>query len=127
MGNKFKVTCADCDAPLVHECDDDLLEAAQHIYEYTPECINVEFSELPGYTPGDDSAPFFSEAFLYPLMGKMDARTILAMVNNLVRAAGLDPVVLKREAYQKRLAQEEERKRREEARKQRMAKRIKKR
>jgi len=43
------------------------------------------------YEPGDELAPFFSEAFLYSLMGKEEARTILAMVNSVIKAAGIDP------------------------------------
>lgn len=43
------------------------------------------------YAEGDEEAPFFSEAYLYALLGKGDVRTVLAMLNNLIRAAGLDP------------------------------------
>lgn len=33
-----------------------------------------------GYDEGDEQCPFFSERYLYPLMGKEDARTVLAML-----------------------------------------------
>ena len=42
-----------------------------------------------GYTPGDESAPFFSEKFLYPLLGKSDARTVLAILKRVIKATGL--------------------------------------
>jgi hypothetical protein len=41
-----------------------------------------------GAEPGDEKAPFFSESYLYPLMGKDEARTILALLNRLRRALG---------------------------------------
>jgi hypothetical protein len=48
------------------------------------------FKEENGYAPGDEKAPFFSERLLYVLFGKEDARTILALVDNLARCAGVD-------------------------------------
>lgn len=42
----------------------------------------------PYYEKGDEDAPFFSEAFLYPLLGKEDARTLLARVYLLCVALG---------------------------------------
>lgn len=36
-----------------------------------------------GYEEGDEAAPFFSEAVLYTLVGKEDARTILALMRRL--------------------------------------------
>lgn len=41
-----------------------------------------------GAEPGDDKAPLFSEAYLYPLFGKDDARTILALLRAVERALG---------------------------------------
>jgi hypothetical protein len=35
------------------------------------------------YTKGDEEAPFWSESFLYPLLGKEDARTLLAKLRRL--------------------------------------------
>ncbi len=35
------------------------------------------------YEPGDENAPFFSEAFLYNLLGKEAARTVLAHIRTL--------------------------------------------
>lgn len=40
----------------------------------------------PGmYEPGDEHAPFFSEAFLYNLLGKDDARSLRARLRMVLR------------------------------------------
>lgn len=41
--------------------------------------------ERPGYEEGDENSPFYSERYLYPLMGKEDARTILATLKTTMR------------------------------------------
>ena len=53
------------------------------------ECIDavekyLEKRETRGY-PMDEESPFFSESYLYPLMGKEDARTVLAMLKTTFR------------------------------------------
>ncbi len=45
-----------------------------------------------GYTKGDETAPFFSEAFLYNLLGKEDARSLLGRMQTLLSLLGYDPV-----------------------------------
>jgi len=35
------------------------------------------------FTDGDEKQPFFSEAYLYNLLGKEDARTLLALIQQL--------------------------------------------
>ncbi len=42
------------------------------------------------YSEGDEFAPFFSEAFLYNLVGKDEARSILGIVRELLTAAGVE-------------------------------------
>lgn len=42
------------------------------------------------YEKGDEKAPFFSESLLYNLLGKDDARTLLAYFHGVQRAAGPD-------------------------------------
>lgn len=42
------------------------------------------------YDPDDAKQPFFSEAFLYPLLGKEDARTLLGRLGALCDALGFD-------------------------------------
>ncbi len=39
-----------------------------------------------GYEKGDEKAPFFSEAYLYNLMGKDAARTVLGQIRNFLEA-----------------------------------------
>lgn len=41
------------------------------------------------YATRDEFAPFFSEAFLYNLVGKDDARSILGIIRELCRLAGV--------------------------------------
>ena len=55
------------------------------------------FTRSEYYEKGDEDAPFFSEAFLYPLLGKDDARTVLAYLHSLMTTCGLDPQRLERE------------------------------
>jgi hypothetical protein len=42
------------------------------------------------YTEGDEHAPFFSEAFLYNLLGKDEARSVLDIIRRLCRLAGVE-------------------------------------
>jgi len=42
------------------------------------------------YDEGDEFAPFFSEAFLYNLVGKDDARSILGIIRGLCDLAGVE-------------------------------------
>lgn len=65
-----------------------------------------------GYEKGDETAPFFSEAFLYPLLGKDDARTVLAYIHSLMRELGVDPWKLQREINAELDAKEKEEARR---------------
>lgn len=55
------------------------------------EWVGCSAAELSDATMGDDDAPFFSEAFLYTLLGKEQARSVLARVNAIARALGVDP------------------------------------
>lgn len=42
------------------------------------------------YSEGDEFAPFFSEAFLYNLVGKDEARSILGIIRGLCDLAGVE-------------------------------------
>jgi hypothetical protein len=42
------------------------------------------------YNEGDEAAPFFSEAFLYNLLGKDEARSVLGIVRRLCVLAGVE-------------------------------------
>jgi len=48
--------------------------------EALPEGFN---SKNTYYQKGDEGSPFWSEGFLYPLLGKEDARTLLAWLRRL--------------------------------------------
>ena len=51
------------------DSDDPIERLESWIPECTPDCVPAE----------DRDAPFLSEAFLYPVLGKEDARTLLAL------------------------------------------------
>jgi len=64
-------------------------QALTALVEFTVEC-RPDFSTKEGYEPGDEKAPFFSETFLYLLLGKMDARTLLARLRRVCEAVDMD-------------------------------------
>lgn len=42
------------------------------------------------YDEGDEKAPFFTEAFLYNLLGKDEARSVLGIIRRLSKLAGVE-------------------------------------
>jgi len=62
------------------------------------------------YDEGDEDAPFFSEAYLYNLLGKENARTVLAGLRQICEAAGLDMYDLEVEAEEAEKAEKRKRK-----------------
>lgn len=42
------------------------------------------------FAEGDEHAPFFSEAFLYNLLGKDEARSVLGIMRRLTKLAGVE-------------------------------------
>ena len=58
-------------------------KAVDELYRWKPECfqVGVDFKQSGFYSKGDENAPFFSEAFLYNLLGKGDARSLLGMLD----------------------------------------------
>ncbi len=71
----------------------DTAEAAIKLYQYVPEVIPDGFKTTGGegmYEKGDERAPFFTETYLYNLMGKEDGRTVLSLIHRLLDAAGFD-------------------------------------
>jgi hypothetical protein len=75
----------------------DLRTAFKKLLRLKLEGIPPGFTRREGYSKGDELAPFFSEAMLYPLLGKEDARTVLAYIHNLMKVGGIDPYELERE------------------------------
>ena len=50
------------------------------------------------YEIGDEDAPFFSEAYLYNLLGKDGARTVLMHIRRVCEACGFQMYLLQQEA-----------------------------
>lgn len=78
-------------------------ELAQRLSEFTLEgatywrnlFIQNDTNEKSGerygmYAEGDEHAPFFTEAFLYNLLGKDEARSVLGIVRRLAVLAGVE-------------------------------------
>lgn len=61
---------------------------------YTPENEHYDFEV-------ENDVPFFTETYLYALVGKQDARTILAYLRNLIEACDFDRYKLEEEARRK--------------------------
>lgn len=58
-------------------------KAVEELYKWKPEHYtpNSSFKKSGYYSVGDEDAPFLSESFLYNLLGKSDARSLLGMLN----------------------------------------------
>jgi len=65
--------------------------------ESTPLPFLPKHRRASGAMAGDEKAPFVSETFLYPLLGKDDARTLLYKLREVMRVAGVDMDDLERE------------------------------
>lgn len=95
MSRRLTITCERCKAELDHRCNVDLLTAIVDLHTWGPERGMPDYMIREGkrarmYGAGDEDAPFMTEAFLYTALGKEDARTLLALVNAVVTACGLD-------------------------------------
>ncbi len=64
-------------------------EALKKFLQFRCEGIPGGFRRREGYSKGDEDAPFFSEAFLYVLLGKGDARSVLGLMNHACLHAGM--------------------------------------
>ena len=66
--------------------------AVKNLLEWKPNLrmFNMkDFKESGYYDKGDENAPFFSEAFLYNLLGKEDARTLLSLLRKALGIRGI--------------------------------------
>lgn len=127
----LKVTCQRCDCEITHRCrGESLQEAAVALYKWRPEGgfpealkeDNDYISVEDGIADVDrDDMPFVCEVFLYALLGKEDARTLMALIGNVIEASGVESRSLQMKAYKQladeRAKREKEMKRREEAQK----------
>lgn len=84
-----KIICNKCNSELTHVCNADLRQAAIDLYKWRPCCFPSRVKAPPDAR--DKTIPLLSESYLYPLLGKEDARTLMALVNHVLRSAGLDP------------------------------------
>lgn len=98
----FEIRCTQCKNVITHSCNGDVRATAIRLFKWRPE---IGFPEaLKKKNPwaderlDDEDIPFLSEAYLYALLGKEDARTLMAMINNLMRAVGLEPYDIEKEA-----------------------------
>lgn len=74
----LKVVCHKCKCELAHVCNKDVKQAAARLFSA---CADDD----------REHRVLFSEDYLYDKLGKEDARTVLALVKNLLTACGLDP------------------------------------
>jgi hypothetical protein len=83
----IKLTCRRCGAEIEHVCHTTLAQETKKLYDFVP----YHQPDDPDEPDGHEPYPFFSEAYLYNLIGKDDARSVLGYVAGLLRAAGIDP------------------------------------
>ena len=81
-------------------------KAAVKLVSWVPEGTRPsDYAEWSGYAvedaKQDDGAPFVSETFLYHLLGKMDARTFLALFRQLLEVMGISLREVERAAARK--------------------------
>lgn len=71
---------------------EEIIKAAKELIKWCPNDFpypsTIKKSGM--YEEGDEEAPFFSEAYLYNLMGKGNARTILGLLNGLLKTVGIN-------------------------------------
>jgi len=90
------ITCDRCKNEVTHICDKDLKQAVIDLMTFTPhfgmpDFLKKESKKAGFYDKGDDEVPVICETFLYPLLGKDDARTFMALLNHVLRIVGMDP------------------------------------
>jgi len=92
MTEHLEIRCSQCGGVLTHYCTSSLKQNLEKLFSFVLEDTHVKtFKKSEYYEEGDEKAPFFSESFLYNLLGKEDARTVLACLGNFIRAMGVDP------------------------------------
>lgn len=90
----LSITCDKCESPVSHVCNPEIKTTLLKLHTFKPEfpphgALLAALKESPYYEEGDEDTPFFSEAFLYCLLGKEDARTLRAYLNSVHEAIGL--------------------------------------
>lgn len=87
--SNLTITCDRCKVQVDHRCNAELMPAIVQLFTWEPH-VSVLDKKSPYYDPEDEGAPFMTETTLYNLLGKEDARTLLALVNQVIAAAGVD-------------------------------------
>ena len=103
------VTCSRCNSKLHHDCYAETLEeAALDFFMWRPEGgFPKPMKKGNDDCDGDEDkeeVPFLSESFLYPLLGKSDARSLMSRIHGLFYAMGIEPRDFEEKAW-KRLAE----------------------
>jgi hypothetical protein len=94
---EFEITCARCNAKIEHVCHEELCQWLVRMLRIKVPAPRG-FKSSPFYAKGDENAPFYTEAFLYSLLGKEDGRTICYSFDRLIQLCGFDPMQLRHEA-----------------------------
>lgn len=115
----YEVKCSRCHCEVEHVCNPDLRESVKKLFNFVPESgfpeklkkgnehlSSEDREENERGVEAIDRMQFFTETYLYALIGKEDARTVLAYVNSVIRAAGLDPRALQLEVWKENDAKE---------------------
>ncbi len=80
-----------------------LKEAIKELLGWTPESSKPsDFADFRGWPEEmpENGIPFISESFLYPVLGKDDARSFLLRVRRVIEAIGYDMFTLEVEINQ---------------------------
>jgi len=125
MVDDLEVHCGRCGSTLHHDCHaQSLAEAAIDLFMWRPDAgfpktLKKGNSMCDG-SEDEPTVPFLSESFLYALLGKEDARTLLARIDGLFYAMGIDPHQIQRRAgkilEEKKRSKEQQEKNRAESR-----------
>jgi hypothetical protein len=114
MNREIHVLCAECGVGIHHHCHDagvtEMKEALISLLRYVPEHCEPEVAkaiEKAGRASGwhdkdtklTKSPLFGGEPWTYGMFGKEDGRTVKALVNRIIRAAGLEPDEVRAEAW----------------------------
>ena len=72
------------------QTDEARKDALRSLGSFVVECKPFGFTvDNDYYEDGDETAPLMSEGFLYPLLGKEDARSVLARWREVLESCGL--------------------------------------
>lgn len=84
--------------------------ALRKLFAWTPTYTNVEkFKKSSRYEEGNEYAPFFTEAYLYNLLGKSDARTLLSLLKKALGIKGIVRIASAEElSTQEKLSEQEQ-------------------